>query len=218
MDKLKDFIDNHKEAFEEESLPTGHFERFEQKLDGFRLTQPEESEHLPELPTDATGQATTEHQIDETQPLHHSLPRKNLRLYGLWGSFAAVAVVALLFLLRIPGGTPLPSPAPSPETPTASTCQTREEIEELRLYYTMQINETIAQIKTLYKNDKSPGAAELMAATKKVLTDNYMFEETVLPTLPCSNDALFAVTQHYTNSLESLSIMLKQMERVTGDE
>lgn len=218
MDKLKDFIDIHKEAFEEENLPAGHFERFEQKLAASDLTQAEENERPVELSTDSPGEATTGGAENEPQPLRRTLPRKNLRLYSLWGSFAAVAVVALLFLLRIPGGTPLPSPAPSPETPTASTCQAREEIDELRLYYTMQINETMARIKTLYKHDKSPGAAELMAATQKVLTDNYMFEETVLPTLPCSNDALFAVTQHYTNSLESLSIMLKQMERVTGDE
>lgn len=218
MDKLKDFIDNHKEAFEEENLPAGHFERFEQKLAGLHLTQPEEKDGSSEPATDTTGKTGSAQRENDGQPLHPTLPRKNIRLYSLWGSFAAAAVIALLFLLRMPGGTPLPSSAPSPATTATSTCQTREEIEELRLYYTMQINETMERIKTLYKHDKSPGAAELMAATQKVLTDNYMFEETVLPTLPCSNDALFAMTQHYTNSLESLSIMLKQMERVTGDE
>ena len=53
---------------------------------------------------------------------------------------------------------------------------------------------------------------------KRILTDNYMFEETILPTLPCSNDGLFAMTQHYSNSLEGLTLMLKQMEQVTDNQ
>lgn len=32
MDKLKNFIDTNKEAFEDDLLPEGHFERFEKKL------------------------------------------------------------------------------------------------------------------------------------------------------------------------------------------
>ena len=32
MDKLKNFIDTNREAFEDDLLPEGHFERFEQKL------------------------------------------------------------------------------------------------------------------------------------------------------------------------------------------
>jgi hypothetical protein len=36
--------------------------------------------------------------------------------------------------------------------------------------------------------------------------------------LPCSNDGLFAMTQHYSNSLEGLTLMLKQMEQVTDNQ
>ena len=32
MDKLKNFIDTNREAFEDDLLPEGHFERFEKKL------------------------------------------------------------------------------------------------------------------------------------------------------------------------------------------
>ena len=32
MDKLKNFIDTNREAFEDDLLPEGHFERFEQML------------------------------------------------------------------------------------------------------------------------------------------------------------------------------------------
>ena len=153
MDKLKNFIDANRDAFEEdEMLPEGHFERFEQKL---------------------------------------PKPRKNrAALYSL-SAFAIAASIALLLLFRLPG---------------------------LRLYYNMQMNDVLTQMKKLYKQDRTPGAEELLQESKRILTDNYMFEETILPTLPCSNDGLFAMTQHYSNSLEGLTLMLKQMEQVTDNQ
>lgn len=176
MDKLKNFIDANREAFEDEALPEGHLERFGQKL---------------------------------------PKPRKRrVTLYALC-AFAVAASIALLFLLRLPGGTGMPAGQPKA---TAPSCETKEEIEELRLYYNMQMNDVLAQMKKLYKQDQTFGAEELLRESKRVLTDNYMFEETVLPTLPCSNDGLFAMTQHYNNSLESLSFMLRQMERVTDNQ
>ena len=113
MDKLKNFIDANRDAFEEdEILPEGHFERFEQKL---------------------------------------PKPRKNrAALYSL-SVFAIAASIALLLLFRLPGGTGLPEPA---QKTTAQTCETQEEIEELRLYYNMQMNDVLAQMKKLYKQDR----------------------------------------------------------------
>lgn len=177
MDKLKNFIDANRDTFEEdEILPEGHFERFEQKL---------------------------------------PKPRKNrMALYSL-SAFAIVASIALLLLFRLPGGTYIPEPV---QKTTAQACETQEEIEELRLYYNMQMNEVLAQMKKLYKQYRTPGAEELLQESKRILTDNYMFEETILPTLPCSNDGLFAMTQHYCNSLEGLTLMLKQMELVTDNQ
>ncbi|MCD7849017.1 MAG: hypothetical protein LUH63_04340 [Parabacteroides sp.] len=166
MDKLKNFIDTNREAFDDDLLAEGHFERFKQKL---------------------------------------AAPRKSrATLYSLC-AFAAAACIALLFLFRMPGGTPLPQP---------HKCQMKEEIEELRLYYNMQMNSIISQMQEMYKQQRIPGSEELLKETKRVLTDNYMFEETVLPTLPCSNDGLYAMNQHYSTSLESLNIMLKQMEKM----
>lgn len=176
MDKLKNFIDANREAFDNEELPEGHLERFGQKL---------------------------------------PKPRKRrATLYAL-STFAVAASIALIFLLRLPGGTGMPA---SQQKTSAQSCETKEEIEDLRLYYNMQMNDVLAQMKKLYKQDQPPGAEELLRESKRVLTDNYMFEETVLPTLPCSNDGLFAMTQHYSNSLESLSFMLRQMERVTENQ
>ena len=75
MDKLKNFIDTNREAFEDDLLPEGHFERFEQKL---------------------------------------AAPRKSqATLYSLC-AFAAAACIALLFLFKLPGGTPLQPQHSSP--------------------------------------------------------------------------------------------------------
>ena len=105
MDKLKNFIDANRDAFEEdEMLPEGHFERFEQKL---------------------------------------PKPRKNrAALYSL-SAFVIAASIALLLLFRLPGGTGLPEPA---QKTTAQTCEAQEEIEELRLYYNMQMNDVLTQM------------------------------------------------------------------------
>lgn len=174
MDKLKNFIDTNREAFEDDLLPEGHFERFEQKL---------------------------------------AAPRKSrATLYSLC-TFAAAACIALLFLFKLPGGTPLHT-QPGQVATGQHKCEMKEEIEELRLYYNMQMNDIISQIQVMYKQQRIPGTEELLKETKRVLTDNYMFEETVLPTLPCSNAGLYAMNQHYSTSLESLNIMLKQMENM----
>lgn len=172
MDKLKNFIDTNREAFEDDLLPEGHFERFEQKL---------------------------------------AAPRKSrATLYSLC-AFAAAACIALLFFFKLPGGTPLHT-QPGQVATGQPICEVKEEIEELRLYYNMQMSDIISQMQAMYKQQRIPGTEELLKETKRVLTDNYMFEETVLPTLPCSNAGLYAMNLHYSTSLESLNIMLKQME------
>lgn len=175
MDKLKNFIDTNREAFEEDLLPEGHFDRFEKKL-----------------PT-ARG--------------------RHFKLYSFC-AFVAAACIALAFLIRLPGGTPVPSPQ---KAAVQKQCSEQKEFSELQMYYKMQIGDIMAQMESLYKKEQAPGAAGLLQESKRILKDNYMFEETILPTLPCSNDGLFALNQHYSTSVESLNIMLKQMERVTNE-
>lgn len=176
MDKLKKFIDTNREAFEDDLLPEGHFDRFEKKLPPIR--------------------------------------RKHFKLYSLC-AFAAAASIALLLLLRMPGGTPVPTN--NQKASIQKQCSEQKEFNELQMYYKMQINDIMAQMETLYKQDKTTGSADLLQESKRILKDNYMFEKTILPTLPCSNDGLFAMNQHYSASVESLNIMLKQMERVTNE-
>lgn len=171
MDKLKDFIDNNRHAFDDEYLPEGHFERFEQKL---------------------------------------PVPRKKRAIRYSLLAFAVAACAALLILLNIPGGTPISVHKQTASRP--NKCEMKEEIQELRLYYNMQMNDVISQMKEIYKQQQKPGAEELLEETKHILSDTYQFEETVLPTLPCSNAAVFTMNQHYNTSLESLNFMLQRME------
>lgn len=176
MDKLKNFIDTHRDAFDDEMLPEGHFGRFSQKL--------------PE-----------------------SRQSKRFKIYTL-GACLAAACAALFFLLHAPESDPVSIPLDHSLQASEKTqhCQQKTEIDELRLYYNMQMNDVMARMEILNREQRTPGAAGLLKETHKVLTDNYMFETTVLPTLPCSDIGLFAMTQHYSNSLQSLSFMLKQME------
>ena len=247
MDKLKNFIDTNREAFEDDLLPEGHFERFEQKLAVprksratlyslcafaaaaciallflFKLpggtplpTQPRQDKLKNFIDTNREAFE------DDLLPEGHferfeqklAVPRKSrATLYSLC-AFAAAACIALLFLFKLPGGTPLPT-QPRQVVTGQHACEVKEEIEELRLYYNMQMSDIISQMQAMYKLQQTPGAEELLKETKRVLTDNYMFEETVLPTLPCSNAGLYAMNLHYSTSLESLNIMLKQMENM----
>ena len=115
MDKLKNFIDTNREAFEDDLLPEGHFERFEQKL---------------------------------------AVPRKSrATLYSLC-AFAAAACIALLFLFKLPGGTPLPT-QPRQVVTGQHACEVKEEIEELRLYYNMQMSDIISRSGGTLERDKT---------------------------------------------------------------
>lgn len=170
MDKLKQFIDNHWDEFENDSLPEGHLDRFEAKL---------------------------------------KKEKGRTRKLALAVCFlTAAAVLVLLLLIR-----------PTIEMPESGeiTCESAQEIREVRLYYQMQMGEVVARMETIYQAKQAPGAADLLHESKQILSENQSFEEEVLPTLPCSNDGLYAMTQHYNNSLESLNIMLNQMERVTSN-
>lgn len=136
--------------------------------------------------------------------------RSSARLYVL-AAFTVAASIALLLLIRLPG---IGAQILVPQIASQQKCETQEEIEELQIYYNMQMNEVIAQMDSLYKHEKIPGSIELLKETRHVLSDNYVFEKTVLPTLPCSNDGLYAMNQHYSSSLEGLTIMRKQMEKM----
>jgi len=167
MDKLKDFIDQHRQEFEDEQLPLGHLGRFEQKL------KPQ---------------------------------RKDRTVLFTIVGFAAAACIALLLIYQLPFQNGIGE--------RSYVCEMKQEIEEVQLFYTMQMNEVVAKMEDMYELDQTPGAAQLLEETKNVLKDTHQFEEKILPTLPCSDESLIALTQHYSNSLKSMNTMLEHMGQV----
>lgn len=206
MDKLKNFIDTHRDAFEDETLPEGHFERFSQKLPESRQSKRFKIYTLCACLAAACAALFFLIHVPENNislPLDNSLQASGKVLHTTDKNDTAQTATPNAEQPLIP---------PAAKESKTNDCQQKTEIDELRLYYNMQMNDVMARMEILCKEQRTPGAAGLLKETHKVLTDNYMFETTVLPTLPCSDDGLFAMNQHYSNSLESLSFMLRQME------
>ncbi len=167
MDKLKDFIDTNKSAFEEEALPEGHRLRFEKKMNTRR--------------------------------------KKQLR-WSLQIGLAAAASLALFFYWWFPGDLRQPAAG------QMSECMLRREMQEVRLYYSMQIDETVLQMETLYRHQPVSGVKEIFQESKQVLAETKAFEKEIFPELPCSEKSMVAINQHYGSSLECLETMLEQMK------
>ena len=81
------------------------------------------------------------------------LPTSHTRhtlLYSMCALLAA-ASIALLFLVKLyPAGT-------EQQGAEASSCMLKEEIDGLRLYYTMQMNDVVFQIQALSEQRSIPG-------------------------------------------------------------
>lgn len=167
MDKLKNFIENNKQEFEDIELPVGHMERFKDKLEAQK--------------------------------------KKTVRRRLVWGVVAA-ACLGILFTIQTQYS----------KDHMDNLCELSTEISEVRMYYNMQMSATIAQMEELYKENQTPGRLELLQQTQEVIAVNNDFENRILPTLPCSEEALFAMNQHYDASLSGMNILLQQM-RKAGD-
>lgn len=138
------------------------------------------------------------------------VPKKNRVKTVSLIAFTAAACMALLFILQLPFGF-------HGFDSSSYVCETKQEIEEVQLYYQMQMNAVIEQMEALYEQDRTSGAAELLMESKKVLLETKKFEDEVMPTLPCSDEGIVVLNQHYGNSLGSMHIMLEYMEQVTDN-
>ncbi|WP_158712950.1 hypothetical protein [Parabacteroides pacaensis] len=166
MDKLKQFINLHRETFDSEELPVGHELRFEKKL--FRKRNP-------------------------------------FRQYSLY-ALTTAACVAILIILILPFSDTRRMGKQSIE------CQTAIEINNLRLYYNMQMHEIIDQMEAINPGKNKAAQELLLEESARVMEASKQFEETVIPQLPCAQETIYAMSQHYNTSLQSLNFMLQQME------
>ncbi len=172
-DKLKQFVQTHRDEFDNEQLPEGHFERFEAKLPAQR----------------------------------HTLRPRIITL----AAFAAAACVAFLLIYKLPFGLDGEHKAPY-------VCELRQEVDEVKLFYHMQMNDIVTQMEDIYAQAQVPGTADLLKETKKMQLDSQKFEKEVLPSLPCSSDAVFTINQYYGNQLESMRHMLEYMTQLSGHQ
>lgn len=144
------------------------------------------------------------HELRFEQKLPHR--RNPFRRYSLY-ALAAAASVALLIVFTLPFRG-----VERAAMERTVTCQTAAEIDNLRIYYNMQMNEIIAQMEAFNPEKNEVEKEQLLEESAKVMAASKYFEEAVIPQLPCAQETLYAMTQHYSTSLRSLNFMLRQME------
>ncbi|CDE65315.1 putative uncharacterized protein [Parabacteroides sp. CAG:409] len=170
MDRLKDYIEQHREAFNEEPLPEGHLERFAARL------EKEEEEKVKTVP--------------------------------LWRRLMPLAAVVALFLcLSVPFWI-------QRGTSDSYVCELHSEMGELHTYYRMQLEDHLMELETASKENPSEAVMHLLEAALQIEASCQQFDNQVLPTLPCSDEGIFAINQQYQNSLNSMQILCQQLNRV----
>lgn len=91
-------------------------------------------------------------------------------------------------------------------------CQTAEDMQQLSMYYNWQLYDISNQLKLKLSGQNSSGGQYLLQESSRILTSGKYFEDTVIPSLPCTQQSLFAITQFYNANLESLNFMLRQAD------
>lgn len=171
MDRLKDYIQQNREALDEIPLPEGHLERF-----AARLEKAETKKTVP-----------------------------------LWRKLVPLAAaVALFFCLSVPFWMQQVSP-------DAYVCELHSEMGELHTYYRMQLEDHLMELETASKENPSEAVTHLLEAALQIEASCQQFDNQVLPTLPCSDEGIFAINQQYRNSLNSMQILCQQLNRVKDE-
>jgi hypothetical protein len=134
---------------------------------------------------------------------HRIQKRKNVYLW-----IAVAACLGLLLTIRLQ----------LQKDSDVDSCAISHEIHDARMYYTMQIATVVSEMEELYRQKQSPAALELLKESQVVLASTRDFENRILPSLPCSEEALFALNQHYGPSITGMNILLKEMQNVTNDD
>ena len=88
------------------------------------------------------------------------------------------------------------------------------EMGELHTYYRMQLEDHLMELETASKENPSEAVTHLLEAALQIEASCQQFDNQVLPTLPCSDEGIFAINQQYQNSLNSMQILCQQLNRV----
>lgn len=90
-------------------------------------------------------------------------------------------------------------------------CAASAEINSLRTYYLMQMNDVIARIEDA-ETGNGLEKQQLLEESLRIMEANRQFEKSLLPRLPASQETAYALIQLYGTSLNSLHFMLEQIE------
>lgn len=93
----------------------------------------------------------------------------------------------------------------------SEVCPASAEINSLRTYYLMQMNDVIARIEEAETGDVLE-KQQLLEESLRIMEVNKQFEKSLLPHLPGSQETAYALIQLYGTSLNSLNFMLEQIE------
>lgn len=129
-----------------------------------------------------------------------------MRRWHWWTIPAVAAAVALLLYWQYPFFAEVVGKK------QPYVCELHSEISELHSYYSMEMEEILMEMEEKSAQSDSPAAKELLEAGLHIRNSCRQFDMKVLPTLPCSDEGVFAVNQQYRNSLNSLQILKKKMK------
>lgn len=125
-------------------------------------------------------------------------------LRSIWYAAGVAATVLVLLLAGYPmlkgegGGA-------------SEFCPASAEINSLRTYYLMQMNDVIARIEDA-ETGNGLEKQQLLEESQRIMEANKRFEKSLLRRLPGSQETAYALIQLYGTSLNSLNFMLEQIE------
>ncbi|HJA88181.1 MAG TPA: hypothetical protein H9778_05735 [Candidatus Parabacteroides intestinavium] len=132
--------------------------------------------------------------------------RRSKRRWLEWAAIPIAAAIALFLYLALPWGE---DAFDEPQY----ICELHSEMTELRTYYMMQMEGILMEMEEKSLQSNNPASRKLLEAGQHIQNSCRQFDREVLPTLPCSDEGVFAINQQYRNSLSSLQQLYGQMNK-----
>lgn len=184
MDKLKSFISENRTSFDVEELPEGHLSRFMTKLDEM------------------------EKEAESTTVVNETLRPASKPRYWRWMAVPIAALLAgVLFYIMYDNQQ-------NKDTEMLNACAMHTEMDELQIYYRMQMDELLMRMEDDKRDESNLALAGLLEAGKKIRLTCEQFDAEVAPALPCSEDGIQVVNQQYSNSLNNIQRIYRQWHKL----
>lgn len=133
---------------------------------------------------------------------------------GMWAAaIAALLLVGVAVLVR----PVLKSDIDNDDT--FANVDIRYEMQEAERYYSMCIDDIAAQVSAIAsQNTDVPQIADIARDCDKVVEDCREFRNSVYPSLETTEASLYAISCHYSSSIDALNMMMERMKDIKDDE